>query len=82
MYDSEPFLAERMSVIINDEKYTFLKPYGDKMKSHVFVINQHMVTGETHTQDYSYDDLHHYFPYQASQIIGYINRMIPTYKPR
>ncbi len=81
MRNEEPFLAERMGFIIRDEKFTFLKGYGDN-KNLILVVSQHMRTGETKAEHYTYDRMEHHFGYAARQIIGYVNRMIPTYKPR
>ena len=81
MEDNEPFLAERMSLTQGDNKFTFLKGYGE-FKHPVLVITQHMRTGETKAEHFPYDKLEHYFGPASKQIISYLNRPIPTYKPK
>lgn len=77
------FLAERMSIILSGNKYTFLKPYGDKMKTHVLVVRQHMHMDDTKTEYYNYFQIMNYFGNdEGGQILSYMSRMTPTFKPR
>jgi len=77
----ELFKAERLSFVTDDFKFTFLKPYGAKMKDHVLVIRQHLHTDEVKTEYYSYAEIQHNFYHHAGTILSDMNKPKLTYKP-
>lgn len=76
----ETYISERL-ILINDEyKYTFLKCYGIDYKNNVDVVCQHLHTGDVKVMKMDVGQIRFHFNVYAGIIFSYLNKLIPTYK--
>lgn len=75
----EIFLSERLILMTENYKYTFLKTYGEGYRKFIDVVRQNIHTGYVDVEKMGMEQISQNFEGFESQIFGYLNKPIPTF---